>query len=131
MPRFVTTSVLLAVLSVLQPSVAQAQGFDECGFLVQGVECVLFQSDLGGLYIVDTAGYGVGDYVRVQGTLDPFCISFCQQGNGCVFGGATTDCASVEPAFVRGDANADGSYDISDAIALLGSLFTPGSDPLT
>ena len=98
---------------------------------MQGVECVLFQADSGGLYIVDVGTFSVGDAVRVTGTLDPICISFCQQGNGCVFGGPTTSCSVVNPPqFIRGDANRDGSIDISDAIFVLNSLFGSGSSIL-
>ncbi len=130
MKRIVLSGILLAALSTLGTSLS-AQSFDECGFLVDGVECTLFQSDQGGLYIVSTAGFSTGDYIRVTGTFDPSCISFCQQGNGCVFGGATTLCGVLpSPEYIRGDANVDGSYNISDAITLLGAFFTPGASPL-
>lgn len=59
--------------------------FDRCGVLVQGVECVLFQADSGGLYVVQNlGGHVVGDRVRVQGSLNPQCVTICQQGNGCI-----------------------------------------------
>jgi hypothetical protein len=56
-----------------------------CGILIQGVECVLFQSDGGVLYTVETTGsFQIGSRVRVRGFLDPSCITFCQQGDGCI-----------------------------------------------
>ena len=46
--------------------------FDGPGVLVQGVECVLFEPDTGGLYVLDNLGnFQVGDHVRVRGVLNP------------------------------------------------------------
>jgi hypothetical protein len=60
--------------------------FEGCGELVQGVECVLFQADAGGLYLLDDLGtFGVGDRVFVAGILDPTCFSICLEGDGCIF----------------------------------------------
>jgi hypothetical protein len=59
--------------------------FADCGWLIQGVECVLFDSDTYGLYeLEDYAEYGVGDRVYVTGIRDPYCISSCMQGDGCI-----------------------------------------------
>ena len=59
--------------------------FDDCGVLVQGVECVLFQADSGGLFVLENlGGFQVGDRVQVNGCLNPFCFTICQQGNGCI-----------------------------------------------
>ncbi len=59
--------------------------FEGCGVLIQGVECILFQADSGGLYILtNLGGFSVGDRVKVRGCLNPVCVSFCQQGNGCI-----------------------------------------------
>ncbi|MHC4949244.1 MAG: hypothetical protein ACYTG1_13480, partial [Planctomycetota bacterium] len=59
--------------------------FEGCGTIVQGVECVLFQADAGGLYILDNLdGFSVGDRVEVTGCLNAPCVSFCQQGDGCI-----------------------------------------------
>jgi len=66
---------------------------DTCGFLIQGVECVLFQADSGGLYLLSNrGGFGVGDYVHVVGTVDPRCITYCMQGNGCIFNNTIESC---------------------------------------
>jgi hypothetical protein len=55
------------------------------GTLSQGVECVLFEADVGGVYILDNLGaFTVGDRVYVMGNLDPNCISICMEGNGCI-----------------------------------------------
>jgi len=59
--------------------------FEGCGVLVQGVECVLFQADTGGLYALDNIGdFQVGDRVWVQGVLNPYCATICMQGNTCI-----------------------------------------------
>lgn len=66
--------------------------FHRCGRLVSGVECVLFESDVGGLFLLSDRGdFDVGDRVRVRGTVVPNCVSVCMQGNGCI------DVASIEP----------------------------------
>lgn len=86
--------ILRPLLAALAPALllagsaqAQALNFDGCGFLVPGVTCTtLFQADAGGLYIIgNTGGFANGDYVHVNGVIDPTCITTCQQGNGCIF----------------------------------------------
>jgi predicted outer membrane repeat protein len=58
--------------------------FNQCGVLVQGVECVLFQADTDGLYVLDNIGdFQVGDRVRVRGIVS-LCMSICMQGDGCI-----------------------------------------------
>ena len=55
------------------------------GTLVQGAECVLFEADVGGLYVLDNLGdFEVGDRVYVMGGLDPNCVSICMEGDGCI-----------------------------------------------
>ena len=62
---------------------AQAGGFDGCGTLIRGIECTLFAADAGGVYFVgNTAPYSVGDRIHVSGTIDPDCVTICQEGNG-------------------------------------------------
>ncbi|MBX3396848.1 MAG: hypothetical protein KF841_15940 [Phycisphaerae bacterium] len=59
--------------------------FDQCGVLVQGVECILFSSDGGGLYVIEhIGGHAVGDHVRVRGGLNSACATLCMQGDGCI-----------------------------------------------
>lgn len=86
-----TISILSTILSIgltiaLTSAASRAQGpFSDCGQLVQGVSCVLYAADGGGQYILSTlGGHVVGDRFHVDGTLDPGCISFCLQGNGCI-----------------------------------------------
>lgn len=70
--------------------------FDECGTLVQGIECILFQSG-SGTYALDTIGtFQVGDQVRVQGIHDPTCTTFCQQGNGCIHNNTIEFCEQFQ-----------------------------------
>ena len=60
---------------------------------MQGTECVLFQADSGGLFLLENlGGFGVGDRVLVTGLLDPDCFTICLQGDGCVFENTIEDC---------------------------------------
>lgn len=82
--------------------------FDGCGVLVQGVECVLFQARDGGLYVLDNlGGFQVGDYVRVRGVLDPYCVTFCMQGKGCIKNNTIS-------AWLRCDLDGDEDVDFTD-----------------
>jgi hypothetical protein len=82
--------------------------FDACGHLVQGVECVLFRSDHGGLYILQNrGGYKVGSRVRVRGVFQPSCISVCMQGDGCIKNNAIGPCSDC-------DFNNDGNVNFPD-----------------
>jgi len=65
----------------------------ECGELVQGVECVLFLADSGGLFLLENlGGFNVGDQVEVTGCLDPGCFTICLEGDGCIFQNTIEDC---------------------------------------
>ncbi len=71
--------------------------FTGCGELVQGVECVLFQADSGGLFLLEDLGaFNVGDRVEVTGCLDPACFSICLQGDGCIFQNSIADCVEED-----------------------------------
>ncbi len=63
-----------------------------CGTLVEGVECTLLAGNDGGLYIVNTGGYGEGACICVTGPYDRFCMSYCQEGNGCIYNTTVTLC---------------------------------------
>jgi hypothetical protein len=70
--------------------------FAECGRLIQGADCVLFQADSGGSYLLDNlAGFAVGDRVRVVGTLDADCFSACLPTSGCIHDNTLSAGASV------------------------------------
>lgn len=59
--------------------------FAVSGVLVQGVECVLLQTDDGHLYVLENYGnMKINTRVWVEGVLDPDCVSICQQGDGCI-----------------------------------------------
>lgn len=61
------------------------KSFDDCGVLVQGVECVLFQADSGDLFLLENLDdFQVGDRVQINGRLNSLCLTFCQQGDGCI-----------------------------------------------
>jgi hypothetical protein len=86
--------------------------FEGCGVLVQGVECVLFQADAGGLYVLDDTGhFEVGDRLWVCGVLDPYCITICMQGDGCI------EHEVIWP-LSRCDLDADGDVDTADFVIL-------------
>jgi hypothetical protein len=80
------------------------QAIDECGVLVQGPDCTLFEG-AGGAYVVpDAGGFKVGDAVRVIGTLDPACVTICTGADGCIRGAVVYDpavfpCGSHVPSF--------------------------------
>ena len=87
--------------------------FDGCGVLVQGVECVLFEPDTGGLYfLTNTGNFNVGDHVRVRGLMNPDCVTICMQGNGCIEQNTISAC-------LRGDLDADNDIDIDDFVILI------------
>jgi len=67
--------------------------FAGCGTMVEGVECTLFQADAGGLYILG-ASSPVGSRLYVQGQVDSSCVSYCQQGNGCIVNATISTCAT-------------------------------------
>ena len=65
--------------------VVAGEQFQDRGSLISGVECVLFQADSGGVYVLDNYGdFSVGDRVQVRGTLEPSCLTICMQGDGCI-----------------------------------------------
>jgi hypothetical protein len=90
--------LVIAILgaSFLASTVAWAvpnQPFEDCGTIIQGVECRLFDSDNFGVYVVTTfADFNVGDRVMVTGQLNPDCITFCQQGDGCIENASISPC---------------------------------------
>ncbi len=65
--------------------VVAGEQFQDWGSLINGAECVLFQADSGGIYVLDNyGGFNLGDRVRVRGTLEPSCNTICMQGDGCI-----------------------------------------------
>jgi len=82
--------------------------FEGCGVLIQGVECVLFRADTGGLYALDNLGaFNAGDRVWVRGKLNPYCAAFCMQGIACVEDNLISACP-------RCDFDTDGDVDTVD-----------------
>lgn len=80
-----TRSSTLVVLLMLGAGGVAAQDFDECGVLVQDVECVLFRATNGQQFLLDDVGeFEVGDEVRVTGVKDVACLTTCQNVSGCV-----------------------------------------------
>jgi hypothetical protein len=72
------------------PPIAAAQStmaeIDECGTLIQGNSCVLFQGSSGKYVLTDYGRFHVGDAVRVTGSADANCPSICPDADGCVRG---------------------------------------------
>lgn len=84
--------------------------FDGCGTLVRGVECVLFQADGGGLYVLDKLGnFQVGDRVWVRGQLEVPCVTCCMEGDGCIHHNIISACLQCD---FDTDGNVDG-YDFA------------------
>lgn len=105
--------------------------FADCGTLIQGVECWLFDSDNFGVYVVEGLighgggpvvplsgggddGFQPGDRIYVEGLLDPFCLTFCQQGDGCISSPTVTKCPEEA---IGGDAR----YTVYDLLSMLDS----------
>ena len=65
---------------------------DLCGTLAtDGAGCKLIELDSGERYILDDDGGLVdGQPIRVQGDLDPTCLSICFANDGCIFNSVTT-----------------------------------------
>jgi len=99
-------------------------GFDACGVLVDGVECVLFRADTGEVYVISNRGTFVpGDRVRVTGYIfSPPCATRCQEGSGCILGNTIEACpfegcgriAEGPDACVVFEADAGGRYVLDD-----------------
>lgn len=81
-----TLRALCLFATVVFPALT-ASAVTECGTLVQGVECALFQADgadPGGRFVLtNLGGFHVGDAVCVTGASHP-CISICMEGGGCI-----------------------------------------------
>ena len=96
--RLYVSTAVSAALAFAGPAGA-GELFDDCGTLVEGAECVLFQSDSGGLYLVsERGGFLIGDRVRVTGDLDTSCVSACLEGQGCIQDNQITDCDGLVAA---------------------------------
>ncbi|MCG3126541.1 MAG: hypothetical protein CHACPFDD_01388 [Phycisphaerae bacterium] len=84
--RIVAVATLLLAVTGLTAGAQVLPGpaFDECGVLVRGVECVLFEGGGGRYVLSDYGDFKVGDAVRVVGTLNENCISICSDADGCI-----------------------------------------------
>ena len=129
--RQIAPMAVITLFVALLASPASAQSYAECGTLIQGVECVLFE-DLGGLELAidNLGGFVVGDDVYVEGTIDLNCATDCQQGDGCVFGNTIVECVIDPPPFIRGDVDANGIVNgLVDTLYLLAWAFQGGAEP--
>ncbi|MHC4697243.1 MAG: matrixin family metalloprotease [Planctomycetota bacterium] len=98
-----------AQLYYLELNVVRAS-FSGCGTLVQRVECLLFEADSGGLYVLKNYGsFGIGDRVDVTGVRDPFCITLCSEDDGCIGSNTIELCPDVcdPPATITASAPED------------------------
>lgn len=118
-------ATLLVWWAAAQNSVATSGGggdFDGCGTLFEGVECLLFDADSAGVYLLENYGhFRDGDRVHVAGWLDPFCITICMQGNGCIHDNTICPCDSR-----LGDLDGDGDVDLNDFAIFLECYTGPG-----
>jgi len=78
----------------LSGSVTAQQPMDECGMLVNVNFCIFFQSDSGGLYLLDNWGTGaIGEPIRATGIFDPFCVpTICPVYDGFIVNTVITEC---------------------------------------
>lgn len=93
-----------ACLAQGDPNAGALTPFDACGVLAQGYGCVLFEGGGGSYVLAEAGGFRFGDEVRVVGTLDPACITICEDADGCIRGAAIYDpavypCGSDLPDF--------------------------------
>jgi len=95
MPRL--AAGFLLTLGMSGPVFAQAPPYAECGDLIQGVtgNCVLFADSQGREWLLNDYGsFVVGNHVLVTGIPDMFCITICQQGDGCIQQNTIASCQS-------------------------------------
>ncbi len=124
-------SVAISASIGLSTYSAEAGEFDGCGLLVQGVECVLFQSfdfPFGLLVLDDLGTFGVGDVVHVAGDLDLGCFNTCLQGPGCIHNVCIALCTE-ECLSCPWDLDGRGSVDVPDLLALLAAWDTNPCGP--
>lgn len=90
---FVTVGLLLLSSPLFAQSTDDTtpHEVDDCGTLVRGVDCVLFEGGGGRYYLADYGKFRVGDTVRVVGTADPTCITICADADGCIRGAVVYD----------------------------------------
>lgn len=87
----IVCAALIAFAAQGQTTQPSSQAIDECGVLVEGAGCVLFQG-AGGKYVVVSGGnFKFGDPVRVVGTLDTGCVTICKNADGCIRGATLYD----------------------------------------
>lgn len=85
--------VLSTAVSACGQITDELQPIDDCGVLVNGGGCVLFEG-AGGSYVLvaDLEGYRFGDSVRVVGTINPYCNNICAaETDGCIQGATVYD----------------------------------------
>jgi hypothetical protein len=122
------TTFLVALTTLVTP--ASSIHYDECGQLVPGVECVLFQPDgppFVLLFIENMGSFGVGAHVRVQGELVTGCFTLCMQEDACVL----DNCIALCPLdCCVWDLNSDDDVGVRDFLQLLAQWgMDPGGPP--
>ncbi|HXL15714.1 MAG TPA: hypothetical protein VN972_06490, partial [Methylomirabilota bacterium] len=91
MPRAL---LFTAALLVIAPLSADATPFSGCGTLIQGVECLLFQTDQSGTYFLGNYGtFKAGDHVFVTGDAH-VCFTACVEGIACITGNTIQICGT-------------------------------------
>jgi hypothetical protein len=82
----------------------------------------------GNLYVTSP---GSDEVLRYNGATGAFIDAFVSAGSGGLDSPTYLDFLDIEPlaVFMRGDVNADGTYDFSEAVYTLGFLFRGGLPP--
>ncbi|MFT7487117.1 MAG: hypothetical protein ACI9F9_002976 [Candidatus Paceibacteria bacterium] len=91
------------------PAAPNPTPYDDCGILIQGTDCVLYQSNDGNLYYL-TDGYGtfqLGDNLHIVGEASN-CFSGCTFTGGCIFNVTMIESCDYDPttSFCLGDGSA-------------------------
>ncbi len=133
-------NLIILLFLFFVPSILMAQmPIDDCGVFVEGVEagCILFDTDHYGEYLFmvfpdpfnpDPMGpYEIGDRARIQGIITFDCVSYCMQGDGCIFTATFCDC---DEDYNCGDFNGDGMFNILDIVYLINYIYKDGPAPV-
>ncbi len=120
---------LAAALAATAHASVNGTPHDTNGVLIQGTDCVLFQSENGNLYssLDSFTGFNVGDTVHIVGEEGP-CVSACTYVGGCFYGIESIELVIVDPtlSFCFGDGTG-GLPNVPPPVCPCGNAGDPGA----